>query len=133
MGILVTRVEKEGKLPKCGYCLQKIERGVWQTVKKSKLINNNKNWTETKHYHFSCIGHLSLAEQDQLLAIVNASKEISKNVKKDLEEKVSGAFRKRKSGLNSKDECDANETADKVKPNNQTGYKYKLGSKLRKK
>ena len=62
------------------YSLSKIERGVWQTVKKSKLINNNKNWTETKHYHFGCIGHIYLEERDPLLAIVNASKEISKSI-----------------------------------------------------
>ena len=74
------------KVSECAYCLQKITRGTWHTVKKSR--QGYKSWAIIKHYHLGCIGHLSPTEREQLLAIVGASDEVSDNVREDLKEQI---------------------------------------------
>ena len=84
--VSIAPVKKKGIIPECAYCLQKITRGTWHTVKKSR--QESKNWAIIKHYHLECIDHLSPTKREQFLAIVGASDEVSDNVREDLKEQI---------------------------------------------
>ena len=88
MGISITKVEGRGKQPRCAYCLKLMERGLWHAVKRSKSTDVEKNWDAIQHYHFCCLNHFSPEEQEQLLAIVDASDEVSEQAKKSLKKTI---------------------------------------------
>ena len=74
MGISIATVARTGPVPECKYCLGKIQRAHWHTVRRAKTAGDN--WDHTHHYHFACFKHLSLDERDQLLEIMRASEYI---------------------------------------------------------
>ena len=87
-GVSIDKVSKRGILPRCKYCRSSLGRGELHTILRENKKMPGKSWAEVHHYHLKCFRHLSIPEQDQLLAIIEATNETSHMVTRNLRTEI---------------------------------------------